>query len=311
MAEKYALKVRETDLAFNPHQLRGPNGRWVSNPAESAAKMVEKATRAKHVLAGKHAASHKEWPVNPKTVNLNGSDYDLDSAVKMVGEVYEWPEMDKEGGGDKTSLREEHKAQIVAKSWASSTGSDSSDDRQFAASLWQQYQNPDLYGKINNLLRGGKPGPNDPSKADVEKYANVMFEQGGYTTMKDMTVYRALKSGDGHPDWSKSLQPGVSFTDNGIVSTTAQQHFAEGWLMNNATGEDTARNQPSDVVVELKVPIGSRIVGGDPQFIETMLPPGTQFKVTSTEQKTSKAVNPLDHTKAKITYTHVVAEVTR
>lgn len=245
------------------------------------------------------------YPPNPMTVSLNNEDVPLDRAVSMVGGAYGWPTRDSLGSseGDAPSIKQQDKAQIVARVWYSTTDTK-------ASALWQEYQSPQVYGRINAILRGGKPQKGEPSRAQLQKHAKAMFEGGGYTTTEPMTVYRALKSNiaDGQ-DWAKQLKPGTTFTDQGLVSTTAHSKFSEGWLMGDSEGNDSRLPAQHDVVVELHLPTGTRIVGGDPQFIETMLPPGTSFKVKSAEQVTSPAVNPLDDRPADLTYTHVVAEV--
>ena len=261
---------------------------------------------------------------NPLTVTLNGIDVSMNRARAMVADAYGWKDRDKEGAvlglpGTAESIEQQDKAQIVARNWYSTTSGEDPEDEQYAASLWEQYQSPDVYGKINNLLRGGKPDPDDPPADDVRRYADMMFDRGGWTTEKPIRVYRALKSkrassfepGDdtGTEDWAAKLQPGVVFSDSGIVSTTAHMRFSQGWLMGAHDGSDTREPQRNDVVVEIRVPKGQRIVGGDPQFIETMLPPDTRLRVVEAYPLEAKAVNPLDHTHKTFVYTHVIAEV--
>lgn len=306
-------------------------GAWLAGDKAASSKYLTAATALKKSLA-KDAVSTAQSKVNPdlrglpniKGVQLNGQNYDLDAAAKLVAQAYDWHNRDKEGAvkADKPSVYQQNKAQIAAKSWATAVTGDSPDDDQYASSLWDEYQNPGLYGKINGVLRGtSKPERGDPSKADLAKYVNAMFVKGGWTTTEPMTVFRALKSarastfepGDdsGTQNWSTQLSAGTTFTDMGIVSGTAHSKFARGWLEHGAQGGAASRTvTKDDVVVELRLPAGQRIMGGDPQFIETMLPPGTTFKVVSkTVKEDVLAVSPLDHTKEKVTYTHVVAEV--
>lgn len=310
LAGTYHLK--ETDLT---RYVRTPEGAaWYGEPIGSPITgNVKKAV-------AKAAVKASAWPPNPTTVTLNHKKMTMDEAYELVRSAYPWDVMDKNGGGDKTSIRQQHLAQIVARDWFSSTSGSDPEVDQMSASLWQQYQDPNLYGTINRLLRTGKREKGEPTQAAVQKYAHTMFEKGGYTIDKPMTVYRALKSsrastfepGDdsGTEDWAAKLKPGVVFSDAGIVSTTANERDAEGWLTNSPTGEDNRAPAPNDVVVEIRLAPGQRIVGGDPQFIETMLPPGTSLKVVSSETIQSHARNPLDGELSSFPYTRVVAEVT-
>jgi hypothetical protein len=65
--------------------------------------------------------------------------------------------------------------------------------------------------------------------------------------------------------------------------------------------------------MEIHVPVGTRIVGGNPEFIETMLKPGSKFKIISSERRRADhAEQPLgsDGVEDKpFYYTHVIAEL--
>lgn len=303
---KYRLK--ETDLAFNPHELRGPDGEWVASP-ESAVKAVVKEAKygpGKHRLPGTKKRAKADI-----RVKISGKNITLTKAVKVVGDAYLWDQRDAQGGdpADAPSIHEQNRAQVVAKCWNSSVSGESPDDEQYAASLWEQYQSPSLYTKINAVLRSGKKQESDdPDPKDLRRYVDVMFAKGGYDVEKPTTVYRALKSGD--IDWAEKLKPGTTFSDSGLISTTAHSKFSRGWLLGDETGQMDRKEQPNDVVMEIHLPTGHRIVGGDPQFIETMLAPGTTFKITSSEKKTGSTANPLGgDVGPPLTYTHVVAEV--
>lgn len=255
----------------------------------------------------------------------------LEAAVKKAAKQFSWKDQDERGSlpDARESVHEQRRAQMSSWWWYGNTQSeDAADEDQLAGSAWSQYQSPNYYGAINAALRRGETQKGGPSADEIKAAVNLMFESGGYTTEKPITVFRALKSDQG-PDtstalqakpfgtpkrsghnWAEELKPGTIFTDKGIVSTTAHEKFAEGWLTGNASGVDVERENPNDVVVEIQVPKGTRIVGGHPQFIETMLAPGTRLRVTGSERrKTDRAVNPLDDTTHKFEYTHVTAEV--
>lgn len=297
-------RLKEVDLAYNPLEKRDGHGKWTKGGASHGVK----------------------WPANPKTTNLNGKDMSISRAVTMVGRAYSWSERDKEGSvaADHPSIIEQDKAQIAAKTWATRTDAismtaSSPTAEMYAAALWQEYQSPQEYGLINGTLRGQhKPGAGEPSAADLKKYTDKMFEKGGWTTERPMTVYRALKSSvlssepnqfGGKHDWGKELKPGTVFTDKGIVSTTAHSKFAVGWLEGNATGDQERIMSPGDAVVEIHLPAGQRIVGGDPQFIETMLPPGTSLRIVSSTVRHGPGRSPITNAVENVQYHHIVAEV--
>lgn len=311
---KVALK--EVDLV---RHVRTPAGEeWyhkpIGSPITAADEVAAKAEREAKVALKSAVAPKSSWPANPSTVPLNGRPVPLDKAVEMVADSYDWGSRDEQGASpaDLPSVLQQDRAQVVARSWFSQVDGTNPEREQLAASLWEQYQNPELYGTINRVLRTGKPDPEYPqvNPRSVEATAAQLFKRGGYTTTEPMTVYRALKS-DGSRDWSKELTPGTVFTDKGMVSSTAHSVFAAGWLQGDDHGAPERRPMKTDVVVELHVPPGTRIVGGDPQFIETMLPPGTSFKVISSEVVTAPAHIPTS-SKGKSkpeTFTRVVAEV--
>jgi hypothetical protein len=179
-----------------------------------------------------------------------------------------------------------------------------------SAEFWQEYQNPVIYGKINSVLRG-TPDPTGPSKADLAAMARRMFDEAGYQLPENVSLYRGLRTMKSI-DWKNELTPGSIFTDKGMVSTTAQENFAQGWLTIGLHGEFNSKSPlPDDVVMEIHVPKGTRVVGGSPNFIETMLPPGSKFRIISNETRYANATDPLE-TSRKIPpfpYTHIVAEL--
>ena len=256
--------------------------------------------------------TRSKWPPNPQKLNVGGQTVKFDDLTGMLGKLYAWDSMERDGAakGDHPSVVEQERAQTVAAVW--STAPARADE--VAAQVWGDYQSPNNYGDINSELRTGEPVySSNPGK--IREAVGRMFTKGGYTTEKPTTLFRALKSNDGpkraatYHDWSQELKPGSTFTDNGIVSTTAHSKFAQGWLMNDAQGAQTGRQNPHDVVLEIRVPQGTRVVGGNPEFIETMLPPGSKFKIVSSETRQSAAIDPLTRAKAQFPYTHVVAEL--
>jgi hypothetical protein len=304
------LDALAIDLAFDPAERRDSKGRWTDGGASEGF----------DVAKIKAAAAKSGVDVNSLMALLDPDDLSYSAPKKPTyaeeSAEMDWANMDASGGlpSDKASMRQEHKAQIEAQFWHDNIDGESPEDDQYAASLWEQYQNPSIYSDINKTLRDEKQVEGGPTPEQLQKAAKDMFAKAGVTIKKPMTVYRALRSkrGDGASrDWAKELQPGTVFSDKGIISTTAHGRFAQGWLGLSPKGEQKGIEDPSDVIVEIRLPKGQRIVGGSTQFIETMLPPGTSFKITSSEKRRAEAPrNPLgDYAMDPFDYTHVVAEV--
>lgn len=313
------------DLAYNPSELRDSHGRWTAKPNLPV-----------FVLGGDDLGGVKK--------------YAPDDAIKAVGKAYQWPTRDKKIGDASAadSIREQDLAQITARTWSAKNAprydAGHAKESDAAERFWEDYQEPGKYGQINEELR--EPGdqgvytqwqpkmdrndefmaamgmyqpPPAPKgsmlgEAKVRDLMEHAFADGGYTTEKPMTVYRALKSENGL-NWAQTLKPGTVFTDNGMVSTTAHRKASLGWLHLEHDGTAGRQVNSNDVVMEVHVPQGTRVLGGDPQFIETMLHPDSKFKVVSSEVKeATDAVNPLGDEKIRKTkkpalYTHVVVEL--
>lgn len=304
-----ALGLQDIDLAFNPNQRRGPDGKWARSLGSPLTSLVDEvkshraAGQAKTPLARK-ARSIKDytrlstWPV----IDEPDDKMDWGDGNTKYDPETEMPAASPE---EATSLWWQSHAQIKAKKWYDGGDSGGRD-------TWRDYQNPDKYGIINGLLRGTDKDPDltpftDQVKGDVKE----MFDEAGLTTTQPTTLYRALRTSKGL-DWAQTLRTGSTFQENGIASTTAFRRMAQGWLGLNGTSSDKeGRVNSDDVVMEIRVPKGSKIVGGDPQFIETMLPPGTKFKVIHAGRiRTKNAVNPLGGSTIKkaMTYTHITVE---
>lgn len=187
-----------------------------------------------------------------------------------------------------------------------------------AAALWSEYQMPEHYGKISASLREGTPVDGFESDT-VREMANVLFNSpAAYAVPQDIVLYRALKGKrSGMPqdtDWTKVLTVGAVFEDKGIVSTTALPESSEGWLYLEHDGYLGREVQLDDVIMEIRVPAGTKVVGGNTFFIETMLAPGTKFRVLSSEVRRTKPEDPLSSTWPRgemppAPYTHVVVEL--
>lgn len=265
-----------------------------------------------HDVSTEKRDSHGRW------TDGSSAKFPDQPSLTEVSDAYGWPDIEAAGSdGTKmttTSVKVQEAAQVRSKMWDGTVSDKSPDEDQYAADLWEQYQAPSMYGLINDTLRGiGTPIPGNPDAATLRHYAETAFQQGGTTTKEPTVFYHAIKSHK--DDWSKKFVPGQVFEDDGFVSATAFPRFAQGWLALKP-GEDGNSGKPrpvseKDVVVEMRVPAGTRVMGGNPEFIETMFHPGTKMKVVSVEKrKATNASSPLgDFEDPAFTYTHVIAEV--
>lgn len=221
--------------------------------------------------------------------------------------------------GAAASMSMQLQAQGIAQATVDHIGPDSSTRDQLAASLWNEYQSPQEYGDINHSLRDNAT-VQGVTAAAIRGHVDDMYALMGYKLPKPMTVYRAIHAGGGSGmDWQKALAPGTIFQDKGFMSSTADPNFATGWLdmptkidPQDPTTMEGRKERPDDVVLEIRIPAGTTIVGGSPGFVETMIHPGTKLKIISSEQRQAKgAVNPISpETRIRpFTYTHVIAEV--
>lgn len=241
------------------------------------------------------------------------------SPYELRGPNGEWIRGSADGALRTDSEQIQRKAQHTAQAWydADPEGHDG-DPATDPRSLWSAYQNPRQYQAINAVLRGNHDVQDAPPRAELAKTVDRMFDEGGTTTAKPMVLWRALRV-DGGTDWAEKMKPGTTFTDTGIVSTTAQGNLAEGWLGVGADGEPDFHMEdghavmnvdPHDVVMEIHVPAGTRILGGSDQFIETMLQPGSRFHVTGAFSATSRPNDPLGGSPfPPSTYTRVVVDM--
>lgn len=175
-----------------------------------------------------------------------------------------------------------------------------------AGAFWNQYQMPAAFHGINDTLRG----PDGPEKDKMLGDAKQMFDEQGYTTTRPTTVYRGTQSGT----WDRRLlTPGAIFSDGGMTSTSAEPNFAAGWIAVQTQGNQVGvvPVDPTDILMEIQMPSGTRVVGGTPDFIETMLAPNAKLQVVSVERRTyDSAVVPLDgSTPSPFRYTHVTTKL--
>lgn len=152
---------------------------------------------------------------------------------------------------------------------------------------WAAYQMEGGYQTINGYLRNGEHIPwNNITDESPEQLANDMlkaFDKMGYDTQKPGTLYRVNVGGHAVP--YESLKPGAVFTDKGVISTTAQTSDAAGFYEQ----EELAGHVEQPYLEEIHVPAGTRVLGGARGSIETMLRPGTRFKVIGTQTKEIQA----------------------
>lgn len=178
------------------------------------------------------------------------------------------------------------------------------------ARSWALYQVDGPYQAINGYLRTGQHVYRSQSTgmtfngAELAEGMNKAFKKYGVTTDKPMTTFRGIGPSK-HIDYGK-FKAGDVFTEKGIMSTAVNRDDVMGFL----DGDDLADVGSDKSVVELHLPSGQRILGAYTGGIETMLPPGTKFKVLSNTKKqlTTDTVNENnEHITGNVNY--IVAEV--
>lgn len=244
------------------------------------------------------------------------------------GEVFTSHEHDSKYTKDSIEIQSD--AQQAAEDWADESGLDpnsDTDDRLWkypsagdrfhpgtslstqAASFWYAYQEPNQYGEQNGILRG----PNNAERKRVMSIVDRMFNEAGMRTQKQMSVYRALRADDPKEKaWLGTLEPGKVYSERGMVSTTAYPDLAQGWLALDPKANFKPQRHPTadDTVVEIQLPKGTNIVGGSPQFIETMLHPDTKYRVVKISTETAHPSDPLGDGDElpPFKYRHVIVE---
>lgn len=313
---------------------RDKDGKWTDDPNAADTYHLLKARLA----AGDAGPINVNDPAVARSIRQEAEDHPALPAQGEPGsglpafsdaaKAFKWDEMFQRGALNPNSSRTvasfhtQCVAQLKATAWGNRTGTvENPDDptsnaEKLAAKAWIKYQEPDQYQNINAILRGHGDGP--PRQKNVTRaLVSLMFTEGGTTTNAPVTLYRALHSNDQH-NWAKELKPGSTFTDDGIISTTAEGKFALGWLSLDPKGNPVNAQHPDDVMMEIQVPKGQRIMGGTTQFIETMLPPHTKFQVVSSERRSArgKAVSPMTGQAVQsspsdpgLAYTHVIVKV--
>jgi Protein of unknown function (DUF935)./NAD:arginine ADP-ribosyltransferase. len=132
-----------------------------------------------------------------------------------------------------------------------------------AASRYQERE----HREVNAALRGQRSETGD-TKATTKHLDSLIGNQSPLT--KDMMVYRGMTA----QPFSK-MEPGMTITDKGFVSTSASEKTAVGFAPGKAKG----------AIVHIRVPAGKRAlhlgkVTGDNVEQEYLLPRNSRFRVT-------------------------------
>lgn len=159
-----------------------------------------------------------------------------------------------------------------------------------ASKAWHSYQfSP--YRDINKTLRG----EDSKERRAMIKTWDQVFDRHGMDTTDDFLFYRGIKGG------VEGLEIGKEFVEKAVMSTTASEVAARGWLTDFIDADSAS---PESAIVELRVPKGTRVVGGHVGTFETMLRPGTKIRVLAIEQRPSPG-----RFKRTDDVTYIVAEV--
>ena len=154
--------------------------------------------------------------------------------------------------------------------------------------IWHDYQQP-KYAQINGALRT----PGSREGAAIRKQIDEVWNLAGTEASEDVYLYRGLL---GRPhnkwddsfrhDWASELADGAEFVEDGVMSTTASLPAARGWL-SDYFQSDAAKD--GSVIMRVRVPKGTRVVGGHDNTFETMIRPGTRIRVTGRHTETEVA----------------------
>lgn len=150
---------------------------------------------------------------------------------------------------------------------------------------WATYALDGGYQAINGQLRHGDPGPRfgvmnpkDGLKEPASELAEDMvkaFETMGYTTKEPGTLFRMVDA-----DKVPIGDEGSTFIDKGVSSTAALTDDIASLLDTPQQGQ-ASLDTSNPVLLQIRVPAGTRVLGGAFGGIETMLAPGTKYKVVS------------------------------
>lgn len=153
------------------------------------------------------------------------------------------------------------------------------------ARAWAAYQCQD-YGAINTYLRTGKDVDidlfPDTMASDLAKDMDKAFKTMGVnTTAPDTKMFRVQGPAGGLDP--AMLNVGDIVAEKGITSTGSNLDDI-GTFLDDQIDHDPVEN---GFLMEIHIPKGTRVLGGGGGGIETMLPPGTKFKVMKVDQTTT------------------------
>jgi hypothetical protein len=144
---------------------------------------------------------------------------------------------------------------------------------------WGMYQAEGYYEQINGYLRGGDEHVVPGNTISSEKMASGMtkaFDKFGVDTDKPYRLYRGMTNNPEH-NWLRELKVGDTYTDKGVVSTSADPDDVTNFLAENNKDDSPKDN----VMLEIHVPKGVRVLGGTVIGSETMLLPSMTYKIVS------------------------------
>lgn len=157
---------------------------------------------------------------------------------------------------------------------------------------WGVYQMDGGYQAINDELRDQAPQMQGTLMAAQlnttrKQLADDMvkaFDAMGYTTQKPGVLYRTV-DGDHFP--LADMKPGTIYQDTGVISTSADRMEIAGLLDPPvaAFGQDVDMRRHDPILLKINVPAGTRVLGGSPGGIETMMKPGTKFRVVEVKSR--------------------------
>lgn len=156
-----------------------------------------------------------------------------------------------------------------------------------APKAWGAYQ-CQMYTQINHYLRTGEDSTlhDGLGKASVlAKDMDKAFDEMGYTTKTPITLYR-VEAGE-HVVKASDFKVGQTYTDKGVISTGSDPDQVAGFLDAPMVAGNIQVKSEHAFLLQIRVPTGTRVLGGYDGGIETMLRPGTKFKVVAVDQPTA------------------------
>lgn len=151
---------------------------------------------------------------------------------------------------------------------------DGNADEKRRVAAWRTYLTV-AHHDMNRVMRGREPEWNTGTREQIERYnrdLSDLIESAGADLENDALLYRGglLKDAD--------TAIGMEITDPAFVSTT-QSNLTARRFVGDVVTDAEAEQALSPVLFRIHAPQGSRILPGNTEELEWLLPPGSRFVV--------------------------------